>query len=178
MTIRTTVLLVCLLPALASAQARGSTDAKAKAALAPLSKLVGQWEGEARVSLIPGQAQVVRQREDVTLGAGGTTMLVKGTGRITTPAGKDSVVFQANATVYYDDAQSRLRVRAHTAMGDSVNADIELKPDTLIWGFPIQGGRVRFTIAYSSTDWHEVGHFIPNGGQPIPTIDTRLKKVK
>ena len=178
MTRRMSFLLLCLFPALASAQARESSGAKARAALAPLRKLVGQWDGEARVSLMPGQAQVVRQHEDVTLGAGGTTMQVNGTGRITTPAGKDSVVFQANATVYYDDAQGRLRVRARTAQGDTVNSDLELKPDTLIWGFPLQGGRVRFTIAYTNTDWHEVGHFIPNGGQPIPTVDTRMKKVK
>jgi hypothetical protein len=169
-------LLLCSIPAIASAQARGTSDAKAKAALAPLTKLVGQWDGEARVSLMPGQSQAVRQHYDVTSGPGGTTLNLKGTGRATTPAGKDSVVFQANATVYYDEAQGKLRVRARTAQGDSVNTDIELKPDTLVWGFPLQGGRIRFTIAYSDTDWHEVAHFVTPNGQSIPTVDMRLKK--
>jgi len=175
MFVRTAIWLLCTFPLALTAQ---GADAKAKAALAPLQKLVGQWDGEARVTLMAGAGQVVRQHYDVTQGAGGTTLNLKGIGRATTPAGRDTVVFQANATLYYDDAQGRLRVRAHTAQGDSVNADVELRPDTLIWGFPLQGGRIRFTIAYSSTDWHEVGHFIPQGGQPIPTVDMRLKKIK
>ena len=67
---------------------------------------------------------------------------------------------------------------AKTAGSDSVEADIQVRPDTLIWGFPVQGGRIRFTIAYSNTDWHEVGHYIREGMPPIPTIEMRLKKVK
>ena len=176
MTRRMAFMLLCTLPALAAAQARGSSDAQAQAALAPLMKLVGQWDGEARVSLMPGQSQVVRQHYDVTLGAGGTTLNLKGTGRTTTPAGKDSVVFQATATVFYDNTVSKLRVRAKLAQGDSVLAEVEQRPDTLIYGFPLQSARIRFTIAYSNTDWHEVGHFIPPNGQPIPTVDMKLKK--
>jgi hypothetical protein len=176
MTIRTTVLLLCAVPTIASTQ---NSDAKAKAALAPLAKLVGKWDGEARVSLIPGATpQVVRQHYDVTSGPGGSTLNLRGIGRVTTPAGKDSVVLQVNATLYYDDALGRLRVRAKVAQGDSVLAEVEQRPDTLIWGFPIQAGRVRFTIAYSNTDWHEVGHFVMANGQSIPTVDMRLKKAR
>ncbi len=80
MTRRMTFLLLCTFPALASAQAGGRSDAQAKAALAPLMKLVGQWDGDARVSLMPGQSQVVRQHYDVTQGPGGTTLNLKGTG--------------------------------------------------------------------------------------------------
>ena len=171
-------LLLCVFPALAFAQARGSSDAQAKAALAPLMKLVGQWDGEARAGLVPGQTQVVRQHYDVTAGAGGTTLHLKGTGRITTPAGKDSVAFQVNATLFYDNSVSKLRVRAKLAQGDSVVAEVEQRPDTLIYGFPFQGSRVRFTIAYSNTDWHEVGQLIMPNGNAIPTVDMRLKKIK
>jgi hypothetical protein len=174
------LLLLYTLPGLASAQAPGSSNAKARAALAPLNKLVGQWDGEARVSLIPGATpQVVRQHYDVTSGPGGTTLNLKGTGRTTTPAGKDSVVFQANATLFYDDALGKLRVRAKLAQGgDSVLAEVEQRPDTLIYGFPLQAGRIRFTIAYSNTDWHEVGQLILANGNAIPTVDMRLKKQK
>lgn len=175
---RMTFLLLCSFPALAAAQARGSADAKARAALAPLMKLVGQWDGDARVSLMPGQTQVVRQHYDVTSGSGGTTLNLKGMGRITTPAGKDSVVFQANATLFYDAAMSKLRVRAKVAQGDSVLAEVEQRPDTLIYGFPLQGSRIRFTIAYSNTDWHEVGQLIMPNGNAIPTVEMRLKKAK
>ena len=172
---------LCLLTALAvpvGAQSTGDA-AKAKAALAPLMKLVGAWEGDARVSMIPGATpQVVRQHYDVTSGPGGTTLNLKGTGRATTPAGKDSVVFQANATIFYDNAMGKLRVRARVAQGDSVLADVEQRPDTVIWGFQVQNARIRSTIAYTSTDWHEVTHFITPNGQAIPTVDMKLKKVK
>ena len=176
---RLSLFLLFALPApLLSQSNGGSGAAKAKAALAPLMKLVGQWDGDARVSLLPGQTQVVRQHYDVTSGAGGTTLNLKGTGRVTTPAGKDSVVFQANATLYYDDALSKLRVRGKLAQGDSVLAEVEQRPDTLIYGFPLQGARIRFTIAYSNTDWHEVGQLIMPNGNTIPTAEMRLKKVK
>ena len=178
MTIRTTLLLLSALSGLASAQTRGSSEAPAKAALAPLMKLGGQWDGDARVSLMPGQTQVVRQHYDVTSGANGTTLNLKGTGRITTPAGKDSVVFQANATLFYDNTVSKLRVRAKIATGDSVLAEVEQRPDTLIYGFPLQGSRIRFTIAYSNTTWHEVGQLIMPNGNAIPTLEMRLKKAK
>lgn len=177
---RLTLFLLCMLPSALLAQGRGGADAaKARAALAPLAKLVGQWEGDARVALGPGApVQVVRQHEDITLDAGGTVLKVKGVGRSTEAATKGNVVFEATATVWFDHAMNKLRMRAYRAGADSVDADFELRPDTLIWGLPVQGGRIRFTIAYSNTDWHEVGHFIPQGGTPIPTIDMRLKKVK
>ena len=169
-----------VLPSALYAQSPGGSDAaKAKAALAPLTKLVGQWEGDARVTMVPGQpAQVVRQHEDITLESGGTVMKVHGVGRSTDAATKGNVVFEAHATVWYDNALNKLRMTAKTATGDSTEADIQVKPDTLIWGFPIQGGRIRFTIAFTNTDWHEVGHYIREGMPPIPTIDMRLKKLK
>jgi len=169
----------CLLAALPSVMLAQGDAAKAKAALAPFAKLVGQWEGDAHVTIVPGQpAQVVRQHEDIQLTNGGTVLKVHGVGRSTDAATKGNVVFEANATVWYDNALNKLRMSAKTATGDSTEASIELRPDTLIWGFPVQAGRIRFTIAYSTTDWYEVGHFIREGMPPIPTIEMRLKKIK
>jgi len=170
---------LCLLAALPSAMLAQGDAAKAKAALAPFAKLVGQWEGDARVTIVPGQpAQVVRQHEDIQLTNGGTVLKVHGVGRSTDAATKGNVVFEANATVWYDNALNKLRMVAKTATGDSTEADIQVRPDTLVWGFPVQGGRIRFTIAFSNTDWHEVGHYMREGMPPIPTVEMRLKKVK
>lgn len=176
---RFTLCLLLALPSIALAQGSAPNSTKAKAALAPLAKLVGQWEGEARVTLVPGApAQTARQRYDVTTESGGTVMRVRGVGRSTDGTVKGSSVFEANATVWYDQQQNRLRMMARQAQGDSVEASIEVRPDTLIWGIPVQGGRVRFTIAYSGTDWHEVGHFIRDGAPPFQAVESRLKKVK
>ena len=178
---RFSLLVLFVLPAPLMAQSRGASDpAKAKAALAPFTKLVGQWEGDARVMLVPGQPpQVVRQREDISLTDGGTKLKIVGIGRSTEPGAKDSVVFRASGTLWYDDALNKLRLVAQANGSENVEADIQVKPDTLIWGFPVQGGRIRFTIDYLNTYWHEVGHVImAAGGNAIPTVEMRLKKVK
>ena len=170
------VALVCLLPVVASGQ---SNSAKAKAALAPFQRLVGVWEGDAHVTLIPGApTQVVRQREEIALGPGGTTMTIQMLARAQDGPQKGNVVFQASGTVFYDEQQNKLRMKARQAAGDSVEATLEVRPDTLIWALPIQGGRIRFTIAHSATDWHEVAHFMRDGGQSFQAMEMRLKKVK
>ena len=170
--------LLIALPAMGSGQGRGDA-AKAKAALAPFAKLVGTWEGDARVTLVPGQpAQIVRQHEEITLTNDGTVLKVHGVGRATEGPKKGEVVFEANATAWFDAQQNKLRMVARTATGDSTEASLEFRPDTLIWGFPFQGGRIRFTIHYTATDWHEVAHYITPNGQAIPTVDMRLKKKK
>lgn len=179
MMIRSAVIMLCMLPATLFAQSRGTTDgARARTALAPLMKLVGQWEGDARVTLVPGApAQTARQRYDITSESGETRIRVKGVARSTDGTAKGGL-FEADAVVWFDPQQNRLRMMARQVQGDSVEASIEVRPDTLIWGFPIQAGRVRFTIAYTNTDWHEVGHFIREGVPPIPAVEMRLKKVK
>jgi hypothetical protein len=170
------VALVCLLPVVASGQ---GNSAKAKAALAPFQRLVGVWEGDARVTLLPGApAQIVRQREEFALGPGGTSMTVQMEARAQDGPQKGNVVFQASGSVFYDDQANKLRMRAKQAGGDSVEATIEVRPDTLIWALPMQGGRIRFTIAHSATDWHEVAHFIRDGAPPFQAMEMRLKKVK
>ena len=170
---------LCLLTVLPLAVHAQADAAKAKAALAPFAKLVGTWEGDARIMLVPGQpAQVVRQREDITLSNNGTMLKIVGVGRSTEPGAKDSVVFRGGGRLWYDNAMNKLRLLASANGSDTVEADIQVKPDTLIWSVPIQGGRIRFTIAYSTTDWHEVGHFLMQNGTAIPTVDMRLRKVK
>lgn len=175
---RFTLCVLFALPSIVLAQGSPGTTG-AKAALAPFQKLVGTWEGDARVTLIPGApVQVVRQREEITSGPGGTSFTVQTVGRATEGPQKGNVVFQAAATVWYDAQLGKLRMKARQAAGDSVEATIEVRPDTLIWGLPVQGGRIRFTIAHSATDWHEVAHFIRDGAPPFQAMEMRLKKVK
>ena len=172
------LVLLAVLPAIGLAQ--GTTSAaKARAALAPFQRLVGAWEGDATVTLLPGApAQIVRQREEFALGPGGTTMTVQMVARAQDGPQKGNVIFQASGTVFYDEQQNKLRMKARQAGGDSVEAIFEVRPDTLIWALPVQGGRIRFTIAHSATDWHEVAHFIRDGGQQFQAMEMRLKKVK
>ena len=164
-------------PMLTSAQAPGMPDgSRERAALAPLTKLVGIWEGDASAMIGPGQMHAARQREVVELGAGGTVLIVRGTGRLKEE--NNRVVHDAAAMIWFDAAANKLRMRAHRMEGITVEPDLELKGDTLVWGFQVQGGRIRYTTVFSDTDWHEVGHFIREGMPPVVTMDMRLKKLK
>ena len=183
-TLRSAFALVTILalPGAASSQSRPGSDAsnavaaRARAALAPLAPLVGQWEGDAREFHAPGQSTLYRQHEDVVFGAGNTVLIVRGTGRAAEGANKGAIGFEAAATIWFDADSSRLRMRAHRAECVAITPQLELKPDTLIWGFPVRGGRIRYILAYSSTDWHEVGQFVREGAAPFTFMDMRLKR--
>lgn len=171
------------LPLSAFSQGRPSLDAnpvaaRARAALAPFAALVGKWEGEATSMNGPGSSSKYRQYEDVVFGAGKTVLIVRGTGRAAEGANKGEIVYEAAATIWFDADSGKLRMRAHRAEGIAVSADVELRPDTLAWGFPITGGRVRYVLAYSATDWHEVGQFHRDGAPPFTFVDMRLTRTK
>jgi hypothetical protein len=117
-----------------------------------------------------------RQREVVELGAGGTVLIVRGTGRLKEE--NNRVIHDAAAMIWFDAATNKLKMRAHRMEGITVEPDIELRGDTLVWGFQMQGGRIRYTTVFSDTDWHEVGHFIREGMPPVLMMEMRLKKLK
>ncbi len=145
---------------------------RARAALAPVAKMLGQWEGEARVVEGPGEPIRVLQSEDIISAASGTLIFIRGTGR--DPRTR-ALIFEAAGTVWFDLEANRLRMRTHRD-GRSVEPDIEVKPDTLIWGFAVPGGRVRYVIALTDSTWHEVGTFERSGAAPFQTIEMRLRR--
>lgn len=164
-------------PLLASAQAPGMPDgSRERAALVPLTKLVGIWEGDASAMVGAGQMHAARQREVVELGAGGTVLIIRGTGRLKDE--NNRVIHDAAALIWFDAAANKLKMRAHRMEGISVEPEIELQGDTLVWGFPVQGGRVRYTTVFSDSDWHEIGHFLREGMAPVLMMEMRLKKVR
>lgn len=171
-------LLLLMVPGLALAQdpAAAARTERARAALAPLSKILGQWQGSATAMMGPSQTMQINQHEDVVAGAGGTVFFIRGTGRGTEGATAGSIVFEAAALIWFDGEQNRLRMTSHRD-GRSVDAELEIQPDTLVWGFPVPGGRVRYTLALSERTWHEVGHFLRAGAAPIPIIEMRLDRL-
>ena len=163
-----------------SASAQRNPDAprniaRAKAALAPFAMLVGSWEGDARGMGGRGQWVTVAQHEEVGWHAFGTVLFIRGTGRGTEAANKGEIVFEALATIWYDMEQDKVRMRTHVD-GTSVEPEVEVRSDTIFWGFPVSGGRIRYTIAIHGDEWHEVGHFIREGAPPVVTVDMRLKR--
>lgn len=166
--------LVSLVPALVAAQARdgGAMAARSREALAPLARMVGQWDGEALVSEGPGEPIRVLQSEDIVWGASGTMLFIRGTGR--DPRTR-TINFEAAASVWFDPELGRVRMRTHRD-GRSVEPELAIKPDTLVWGFPVPGGTVRYVIALTDSTWHEEGFFERAGAPPFKMIDMRLRK--
>jgi hypothetical protein len=173
-------LLICLgSPLLAQdprAEATAAAIARAKAALAPLASLVGAWDGDARAMMGPGRTLRVRQSEDITWGASETVIIIKGTGRGVEGPTTGQVVFEAAGIIWFDAQAGRVRMMTHRD-GQAVEPTLELRPDTLIWGFPVPGGRVRYTIAFGNDAWHEVGEFLRDGAPPVVTTELTLRRV-
>ncbi len=173
---------IALLPTMLAAQdpraaATAAAIARARTALAPLAPLRGQWEGDASAMMGPGRTLRILQSEDITWGASGTVLIIKGTGRGTEGPTAGEVLFEAAAMFWFDPDSGRVRMTTHRD-GQSVEPGLEFRPDTLIWGFAVPGGRVRYIIAYTNDTWHEVGEFLREGAPSVRTIDLRLKKVR
>lgn len=168
------LVLLASLPSLARAQdpAAQALIARSRAALAPIARIVGRWEGDARAWNGPGDPVLVRQHEEVEWRAGGTVITIRGTGL--DPASRDTV-FEAAAMLWFDPETGRLRMRTHRD-GRSVEPELEIRPDTVVWGFAVPGGRVRYTIALGADSWHEVGHFLRDGAPPVRTLEMRLRR--
>ena len=170
----------CLLvsiPLSVSAQMPGMPDgSKEREGLAPLARLAGRWEGDA-TAMVDRQTKLVSQVEEVVFGAGKTVLIVRGTGRLK-DGSPGTIIYEAAATIWYDAAAQKLRMRAHRMEGVAVEPELELKGDTLVWGFNVMGGRVRYTTVFSDSSWHEVGHFLREGAPPMQMMEMRLKKVR
>lgn len=152
-----------------------ATIAKGRAALAPIAAIVGEWEGEARILAGEGAPMTVRQSESIAWGAGETVVMIRGTGRSVEAANRGEIVFEAAAMVWSDAASDSLRMRTFRD-GRSLAVDVTVRGDTLEWGFPSNGGRVRYTIVARGDTYHEIGEFVRPGGAPIKTIEMTLRR--
>lgn len=178
MVARITLSLLLIHAPFALAQGRGGMPdgSKERAGIAGLARLVGQWQGDASVVLGP-ETRVVTQHEDVVFGAGSTVLMVRGTGRLK-DGNPGTIMYEAAALIWYDAQARKLRMRAHRAEGIAVEPEIELRGDTLVWGFEVTDGRVRYTTIISDTEWHEVGHFLRDGAPPFQIMEMRLRRVR
>lgn len=149
--------------------------AKARAALAPVARMVGQWEGIADATVGPGQRLRIAQSEDISWGASETVLIIRGTGRGTTGADSGRVIFEAAALVWYDPEADRIRMVSHRD-GQSVEPRFEVRADSIRWGFDVPGGRVEYAIVIADDTWHEVGHFVREGAPPFPIVEMRLRR--
>jgi hypothetical protein len=160
-----------------------AAQAPAAAALAAMQRLdfrVGSWEGEGQMRRGPGEPKPVHVTERITGKLGGQVLLLEGLGTVPGPEGGEPiVVHQAFGVLSYDPASGEYRLRAFTAEGRSVDADVEVGDERLVWGFETPRGRVRYTLALDEQGrWHEVGEFSPDGATWSSFFEMTLERVR
>jgi len=165
------LLAVCTV-ALHAQAPRGPDIAAQKAAMKKLEFLTGKWSGDATIRTPQGERKI-RQTEQVEYRLDGLVMLVEGTGR--DPA-TGEVVFNALATIRYDDAAKTYRIHAHNG---GRYLDTELKADTnaFEWGFTSGPAKVRNIMKLTeSGDWFEYSEVTIGDRPPMRTVEFTVRK--
>lgn len=144
-------------------------------ALQPLAFLIGEWEGTGWIRIGRAAPATFRQRETVRPAAGGVVVVIDGRG-VSADAGQEGrVVHEAFAVVSFDSASNQFRWRAYRAAGPELDVVPTVGGDSLVWGFPADGGAVRFLIRRTPAgEWHELGDFVPAGAPPIRFFEMTL----
>ena len=154
-------------------QARASEAARAR--MAVLAPLAGEWEGSGwfRMGQVPPAE--FRQVETVRLAAGDEVLVIDGLG----VDGEDAPVHQAFAMITWDAEAADYVIHAYSAGGGMVTDTPHVAADSLVWGFPEpRGGQIRFTIHFGNGQWHEVGDYSPDGTAWYRFMDMKLERVE
>jgi hypothetical protein len=147
-----------------------------RARLAPLTWLVGEWSGPAKVTAGP-QTLTLTQRESVVEAANGTVLMIQGRGTMTGPDGKDREVFQAAGMLTYDVAARRFTWISSGGTGFLGVTEAVVTGNAFVWNMKDgSGNTVRYTISRTPEGaWREVGEFAKDGGW-IKTFEMTLTK--
>ena len=103
----------------------------------------------------------------------GLVLLIEGTGRNPTTG---DVMFNALATVSYDDATSTYQFRAYN---DGRYLDTELKVPTngFEWGYKAGPAAVRFVMRLTEKgEWHETGDVTMGTNPPQKTFEMTVRR--
>lgn len=130
---------------------QGPNRAVQREAMKKLSFLVGEWSGSATVRRGPGEPLKITLSELIQYKLDGLVLVIEGKG-----VGADGKrVFEAFATVSYDDAAKTYRFRA---FNDGRYLDVELKVQEkgFIWGYTSGELKVTNTMELSKLgEWIE-----------------------
>lgn len=146
--------------------------AEQEAALAPLSRIDGEWRGTAWIADRTGKRTVLVQTERVGSMLDGTVKVIEGRGF---EDGKP--VFNAFAQIAYDPDKKTLTMRSYTR-GYQGDFPFQITADGFIWTIPAGPGAViRYTAVIKDGTWVEKGEYVPNGGTGMQFMEINLKRV-
>ena len=157
--------IVCLLSIPAYAQQPPDIPAQ-REAMKKLAFLVGKWAGEASVARGPGEPIKVLQTEDVQYKLDGLVLLIEGTAR---SPGTGEVLFNALATISYDELTKAYRFRAYNS-GRYLDTELKAPDNGFEWGFKVDRVSVRYVMRLNEKgEWVEIGE-VTIGDNPARKI--------
>jgi hypothetical protein len=141
-------------------------------AMKQLDFLAGKWSGPASVSRGPGEPMKLTQSEVVQFKMDGLVMLVEGTGR--DAAGK--IVFQALATICYDDASSTYRFRAYND-GHYLDTELQVTAKGFEWGYTAGPLKVNNVMRVNEKgEWAETTESTYGAAPPRKSVEMALRR--
>ena len=165
-------LLALLLGAAFICSAQQPNVAAQREAMKKLEFLAGKWSGDALVSRGPGEPMKIVQSENIQFKLDGLVLLLEGTGR--NSDGK--IVFQALATVSYDDSTSVYRFRSYSD-GHYLETELKVIPQGFMWGF--EAGPLKVTNSMrlnEKGEWVEVTESAYGSTPPRKSFEMVLKR--
>ncbi|HYE47203.1 MAG TPA: DUF1579 domain-containing protein [Caulobacter sp.] len=143
-----------------------------RAAMAKLSRLDGEWRGEAWVDSRTGPRRIFVQAERVGSMLDGTVKVIEGRG-----FEEGKLTFNAFAVISYDPDKKAYSMRTNT-WGYHMDVPVEPTADGFIWTIPAgPGGQVRYTAVIKDGTWTEWGEYIPTGGKGRKFMEMTLKRL-
>jgi uncharacterized protein DUF1579 len=169
---RCAVLCSILFPFLCGGQQAPNLPAQ-REAMKKLGFLAGKWSGDATTSRGPGETVKVKQTEEVQFKLGGLVLLIEGTGRNPDTA---EVMFNALATISYDETAKVYRFRAHND-GRYLDTELQVPENGFEWGYKAGAADVRFVMRLNDKgEWVETGDVKLGDNPPRRTFQMTLRK--
>lgn len=161
-----------LIAAPALAQGRANPEVQ-REAMKKLAFLAGHWTGEATVTLGPGPPVALQQSEAVQFKLDGLLLLIEGTGR---DVRTGAVVFNALATIAFDEASKTYRIRAFND-GNYVDTEFEVREKGFEWGFTSGPVVVKNSMTLDPAgQWIETTDVVINNGPARRTVELRVRR--
>ncbi len=141
-------------------------------AMKKLAFLVGSWSGPVTINRGPGGTLHLTQTEAVEYKLDGLVMLVEG--KSTDTSGK--VLFQALATIAYDDATHQYRIRAYNE-GHYLDTELTVTEKGFSWGFTAGPAKIVNTMHLTEKgEWNELTQVTVGSNPPRPSVEMMLRR--
>jgi len=144
-----------------------------RAAMSKLGFLIGRWSGQLLVQSGPGPALHFVQSEDVQPKVDGLVLLVDGEAR----ASAGRAVFQALATISYDDVTATYRFRAYND-GRYLDTTLRVSGQGFSWGYTAGPATITNTMRLTPIGvWSEQTTTRVGTAPPRTTVEITLHRL-